>query len=118
MKPGKLLPEEFEEMKSHTTIGKEYLCRALAKSPKNKYLRMGMEIAGSHHEKWDGGGYPEGLAGEAIPLSARIMALVDVYDALRSARVYKEAYPHSQAVAIIVLGEGQPLRSRSCRRVP
>ncbi|MFA5852107.1 MAG: HD domain-containing phosphohydrolase [Spirochaetales bacterium] len=106
MKPGKLLPEEFEEMKSHTTIGKEYLCRALAKSPKNKYLRMGMEIAGSHHEKWDGGGYPEGLAGEAIPLSARIMALVDVYDALRSARVYKEAYPHSQAVAIIVQGRG------------
>ena len=107
MKPGKLLPEEFEEMKSHTTIGKEYLCRALAKSPKNKYLRMGMEIAGSHHEKWDGSGYPEGLAGEAIPLSARIMALVDVYDALRSARVYKEAYPHSQAVAVIVQGRSR-----------
>jgi len=107
MKPGKLLPEEFEEMKSHTTIGKEYLCRALAKSPKNKYLKMGMEIAGSHHEKWDGSGYPEGLAGEAIPLSARIMALVDVYDALRSARVYKEAYPHGQAVAMIIEGRGR-----------
>jgi putative two-component system response regulator len=102
MKPGRLLPEEFEAMKSHTAIGKEYLCRALEKSPKNKYIRIGMEIAGGHHEKWDGSGYPEGLAGEAIPLSARIMALVDVYDALRSARVYKEAYSHDQAVAIIV----------------
>ncbi len=107
MKTGKLLPEEYEIMKSHTTIGKEYLCRALAKSPKNKYLKMGMEIAGSHHEKWDGSGYPEGLAGEAIPLSARIMALVDVYDALRSARVYKEAYPHGQAVAMIAQGRSR-----------
>ena len=106
MKPGKLMPEEFEAMKSHTTIGKEYLRRALAKSPNNQYLRMGMEIAGSHHEKWDGSGYPEGLKGESIPLSARIMALVDVYDALRSARVYKEAYPHAQAVSIIVKSRG------------
>ena len=107
MKPGRLLPEEFEEMKRHTTIGREYLCKALGKSPKNKYLKMGMEIAGSHHEKWDGSGYPEGLKGEAIPLCARIMALVDVYDALRSARVYKEAYPHTQAVAIIVQERGR-----------
>ncbi|HWR12644.1 MAG TPA: HD domain-containing phosphohydrolase [Rectinemataceae bacterium] len=106
LKPGKLLPEEYEIMKTHTTIGKEYLCRALAKSPKNKYLRMGMEIAGSHHEKWDGSGYPEGLVGEAIPLCARIMALVDVYDALRSTRLYKEAYPHAQTLAMIVQGRG------------
>ena len=98
LKEGGYLPEEFEEMKTHTTIGKEYLSQALAKSPGNKYLRMGMEIAGNHHEKWDGSGYPAGLSGEAIPLSARIMSLVDVYDALRSKRSYKEAFSHITAV--------------------
>ncbi len=107
LKPGKLLPEEFEEMKRHTTIGKEYLGRALEKSPGNKYLKMGMEIAGNHHEKWDGSGYPAGLSGEAIPLSARIMALVDVYDALRSKRVYKDSFSHEKAVSIITEGKGQ-----------
>ena len=101
LKEGEYLPEEFEEMKTHTTIGKEYLSQALAKSPGNKYLRMGMEIAGNHHEKWDGSGYPTGLSGEAIPLSARIMSLVDVYDALRSKRSYKEAFSHETAMEII-----------------
>jgi len=106
LKAGALLPEEFEIMKTHTTIGKLYLGKALAKSPGNKYLKMGMEIAGSHHEKWDGSGYPEGLSGETIPLSARIMALVDVYDALRSKRVYKEAFPEEMTVGMIREGRG------------
>jgi putative two-component system response regulator len=107
LKPGKLLPEEFEEMKKHTTIGKEYLGKALEKSPGNKYLKVGMDIAGNHHEKWDGSGYPAGLFGEAIPLSARIMALVDVYDALRSKRVYKESFSQEKTVSIIIEGKGQ-----------
>ncbi|PKL74726.1 MAG: two-component system response regulator [Candidatus Melainabacteria bacterium HGW-Melainabacteria-1] len=101
LKEGELLPEEFEVMKTHTTIGKEYLGQALAKSPGNKYLRMGMEIAGNHHERWDGQGYPVGLSGEDIPLSARIMSLVDVYDALRSKRSYKEAFSHDAVVEIM-----------------
>ena len=68
---------------------------------------MGIEIAQSHHEKWDGSGYPEGLIAEEIPLSARIMALVDVYDALRSKRVYKETYSHEKACDIIIQGRGK-----------
>ena len=107
LKPGKLLPEEFEEMKKHTTIGKEYLGRALEKSPGNKYLKIGMEIAGNHHEKWDGSGYPAGLSGQAIPLSARVMALVDVYDALRSKRVYKDCFSQEKTVSIITEGKGR-----------
>lgn len=106
LKPGKLSPEEFETMKSHTVIGKKYLGEALAKSPGNKYLKVGMDIAGNHHEKWDGSGYPAGISGEDIPLSARIMALVDVYDALRSKRVYKEAFSHETAVRMIAEGRG------------
>ena len=72
----------------------------------DSFLRFAKEIAGSHHEKWDGSGYPEGLAGEAIPLSARLMALADVYDALISKRVYKEAFSHEVARNIIVQGNG------------
>jgi putative two-component system response regulator len=87
-------------------IGAEYLSQALAKSPKNSYLRMGMEIAGNHHERWDGLGYPAGISGRDIPLSARIMSLVDVYDALRSARVYKQAIDHAEVVAMIAKQRG------------
>ena len=72
-----------------------------------EFLRLAKEIAYSHQEKWDGSGYPEGLKGEAIPLSARLMALADVYDALISRRVYKEGMPHEQALAIISAGRGQ-----------
>lgn len=106
LKPGRLTPEEFTIMKTHVTIGYETLASFVESYPGNAYLRMGMDIARYHHEKWDGSGYQDGLAGEAIPLAARIMALCDVYDALRSRRVYKEAYTHAQSVDIISAGKG------------
>lgn len=102
LKPSKLTTEEFEIMKTHTTLGKEAIEKAekLTDCP-DLFLTIPKEIAYSHHEKWDGSGYPQGLAGEDIPISARIVALVDVYDALRSKRVYKPAYPHQQVVEMI-----------------
>lgn len=106
-KPGKLTPEEFEIMKTHVTIGIETLSRVLAKYPKNHCIRMDLDIAGTHHEKWDGSGYPKGLSGEVIPLSGRIMALADVYDALCSRRVYKEEFTHETAYEIILEGKGK-----------
>ncbi|WP_459933782.1 HD domain-containing phosphohydrolase [Fundidesulfovibrio butyratiphilus] len=102
LKPGRLDAEEFEVMKTHTTIGHATLHSASLKKPRAEYLRMSAEIARSHHEKWDGSGYPDGLRGEAIPLSARIVAVADVYDALISKRVYKPAFSHEQAFSIIV----------------
>ena len=106
LKPGKLTPEEFEEMKKHTTIGSKTLEEVNQKYPGNNFIKTGIEIARSHHEKMDGSGYPQGLSGEEIPLSAQIMALVDVYDALRSKRVYKEAYSSEKTREIITQGSG------------
>jgi len=106
LKPGKLLPEEFEEMKEHTTIGANTLKEVYQNYPNNHFIRTGIEIAQSHHEKWDGSGYPEALSEDDIPLSARIMALVDVYDALRSKRCYKEAFTHETSCGIILQGRG------------
>ncbi|WP_407276288.1 HD-GYP domain-containing protein [Halothiobacillus sp. DCM-1] len=108
LKPGPLTPEEFEIMKTHTVLGRQALERAeelLGISV--PFLEMAKEIAQSHQEKWDGSGYPEGLAGENIPLSARLMAVADVYDALISQRVYKKAFPHAQAVEIIRAERGR-----------
>jgi putative two-component system response regulator len=102
LKPGKLTPEEFEIMKTHTTVGRQVIDKAeQALQQSVPLFAYAKEIAYSHHEKWDGTGYPEGLAGEQIPLSARLMALADVYDALISRRVYKEPTGHEQAVEII-----------------
>ena len=106
LKPARLTTEEFEIMKTHVNIGQETLASAQKMYPGNVFLRIGIEIAKCHHEKWDGSGYMNGLSGEEIPLSARIMALADVYDALRSRRVYKEPYPHEKARAIIIEGRG------------
>ncbi|QSF46728.1 response regulator [Paenibacillus tianjinensis] len=108
LKPGKLTYEEFEVMKTHTTLGRDAVLRAeqLMDRPET-FLRFAKEIVYSHHEKWNGTGYPEGLAGEQIPLSARLMAVADVYDALTSERVYKAAMPHKQAVEIIVADAGR-----------
>ena len=107
LKPGKLAPEEFERMKSHTTIGAGTLRAIEEQHPGNAFIRMGVEVAASHHEKWDGTGYPTGLAGEAIPLVARILAVGDVYDALTSKRCYKEGYSHEESAQIIIKGSGR-----------
>lgn len=101
LKPGRLSDREFEIMKTHTTIGAQTLDAALQRFPKTQFLRMARDIAASHHERFDGTGYPLGLKGRDIPLSARIVALADVYDALTSKRVYKPAFAHDIAKSII-----------------
>lgn len=106
LKPGKLTDEEFAIMKRHPQIGADALASAEAQLGSNSFLRLAREIALTHHEKWDGSGYPAGLAGEAIPLSGRLMAIAGVYDALISARVYKPAFSHEEAREIIVRGRG------------
>ncbi len=106
LKPGPLTPDEFEIMKSHTIIGAETLKSVLAKFPNNNTTRLGIEIARFHHEKWDGSGYPDGLAGESIPLSARIMAVADVFDAMRSGRPYRKASSHADCIQSIRSGSG------------
>jgi putative two-component system response regulator len=108
LKPGRLDADEFEIMKTHTTLGRDAIENAQRRVGVSvPLLEVAKEIALSHQEKWDGSGYPEGLAGEAIPLSARLMAVADVYDALISRRVYKAPMSHEQAAAIIVAGAGQ-----------
>ena len=104
-KPGKLTPEEFVEMQKHCDYGAKILIEADKKLGFQSLLTMAIQIAQSHHERWDGKGYPRGISGENIPLSARIMALADVYDALRSKRCYKEAYAHAESVKIILDGK-------------
>jgi putative two-component system response regulator len=106
LKPGSLTPEEFAVMKRHTVFGSETLEFVLEKHPSNSFIRMGIEIARSHHEKWNGSGYPAGLIGEQIPLSARIMAVADCYDALRSQRCYKKAKSHEESRGIILGDSG------------
>ncbi len=102
LKPGKLTDEEFEIMKSHASIGAATLREVNEKHPGNGFLILASEIAECHHEKWNGTGYPRGLVGEDIPLSARIVALADVYDALTSERCYKNAFTHEKSKGIIV----------------
>jgi len=107
LKPGRHAPEEFAIMQTHSVKGESMLLRSLHEmGGDNAMLRFACQIARSHHERWDGGGYPDGLAGEAIPLAARLMAVADVYDALRSRRPYKKAFDHAEAVDIIVQGKG------------
>lgn len=107
LKPGRLSDEEFEIMKTHTALGAQTLEAAARKHPKARFLKMAMEIAATHHEKFDGTGYPAHLAGDDIPLSGRIVALADVYDALISKRVYKGAFTHAMARSIITDGSGK-----------
>lgn len=105
-KPGKLTNDEYEVMKTHTTAGREIIEKAINIVKGDSYLKEARNMAGYHHEKWDGTGYPEGLSGEVIPLSARIMAVADVFDALSSKRVYKSPMPLDEALAIIEEGSG------------
>nr|WP_315186996.1 two-component system response regulator [uncultured Albidiferax sp.] len=107
LKPGKLTPEEFEIMKTHSRLGRDSIEDAERRlGMQVAFLTLAKEIAYSHQEKWDGSGYPEGWAGDAIPISARLMALADVYDALISKRVYKPAFSHEEACRIVVQGRG------------
>jgi putative two-component system response regulator len=108
-KPGKLTPDEWLVMKTHPSIGADAIRRAIAEQPENGglgFFEVAAEIANFHHERWDGSGYPVGLAGEKIPLSARLMALADVFDALTSKRVYKEKLALERAAGIILEGRG------------
>ncbi|WP_076539538.1 HD-GYP domain-containing protein [Shewanella sp. UCD-KL21] len=106
LKPGKLDDGEWVEMKKHAEYGKLAMENAEIEYGTSSYLSIAKEIAYSHHERWDGSGYPEGLAGEDIPLSARIMAIADCYDALISRRVYKPPFTHEKATTIIKEGRG------------
>jgi putative two-component system response regulator len=106
LKPGRLTLDEAAITQRHTIIGAETLEAVRAAYPNNAFVAMGVSIARSHHERWDGSGYPDGLAGDAIPLAARIMAVADAYDALRSRRCYKEAYPHGKARELILASGG------------
>ena len=108
LRPGRFEPYEMEIMKTHTTLGRDAIMAAERElGVEVGFLKYAKEIAYGHQEKWDGSGYPQGLAGDAIPISARLMAVADVYDALISRRVYKEGMSHEQAVAIITAGRGQ-----------
>ncbi len=106
LKPGRLTPEEFEIMKTHVVIGNKAIKNAMELTRDKEFLNFAAIVALTHHEKWDGTGYIGGLKGKEIPIAGRIMALVDVYDALVSERHYKKAMPHEKAIAIIVDGRG------------
>ncbi len=106
LKPGKLTNEEYVEMKKHAVYGRDVIAIQEKKLGENSFLHHAKELAASHHEKWDGTGIPDGLKGDSIPVSARLMAIADVYDALISKRVYKPPFPHSKAIAIIKEGGG------------
>ena len=105
-KPGKLTDEEYEIIKTHTTAGREIIERAIDTVHGENYLKEARNMAAYHHERWDGKGYPEGLHGEVIPLSARVMAVADVFDALTAKRVYKPAFPLEKALSILEEGAG------------
>lgn len=107
LKPGRLSDEEFDIMKTHTVMGAETLAAALERYPEARFLQIARDIALTHHERWDGKGYPHGLEGESIPLCGRIVALADVYDALTSKRVYKDAFSHVVAKSLILEGRGK-----------
>ena len=105
-KPGRLTPEEFDEIKKHTVVGGRIIAHIQERTTEQKFLEHTRTMARSHHEKWDGSGYPDGLSGLDIPLEGRLMAIVDVYDALVSERPYKKAFTHEEAVQIITDGKG------------
>ena len=105
-KPGRFTPEEFDKMKAHSAEGARIVHEILKDTDDDEFKHIAENVAHYHHERWDGSGYPDGLAGQSIPLEARIMAIADVYDALVSKRVYKEAMSFERADAIIMEGMG------------
>lgn len=105
-KPGRLEPEEYAVMKTHARIGQDTVKKAQSHIGDGSFLSLGVDIAGHHHEYWDGKGYPSGLVGEEIPFSARIVAIADVYDALTSPRVYKKAWSHDETLKYMLNGAG------------
>jgi len=107
LKPGKLTPKEFEVIKGHVLLGGDALNTVDSRIGSRSFLTIGKEIAYYHHEKWDGTGYPRGLKGDDIPLSARLVALADVYDAITTMRSYKDAYSHEEAKKIIIDERGR-----------
>ncbi len=117
LKPSELTVDEFEEMKRHTIFGMEVIRRTESILGTNSFLRLAREIVEFHHEKWDGSGYPHGIKGNEIPVSARIMALADVYDALTSKRCYKEPISHEAAVKVILNGDGRTRPEHFCPKV-
>ena len=106
LKPARLTAEEFEEMKKHTIYGHEILNKLAERLPSNTFLKLADEIAYCHHEKWNGSGYPRGLAGDEIPIPARLMAIADVYDAIVSSRIYKPSMTNEEAMAFITSQAG------------
>ena len=104
-KPGRLTDEEFEIMKSHTVLGSNMLDNLTMYNDNPVLLETARDICRHHHERWDGGGYPDQLKGDEIPISAQVVSLADVYDALTSDRVYKKAIPHDEAMRMIISGE-------------
>jgi putative two-component system response regulator len=106
LKPDKLTPEEFNEMKNHALFGVKIIEEIEKETPESSFLQYAKILAGTHHEKWNGSGYPFGLKEQDIPLPGRLMAIADVYDALISVRSYKKPFTHEEAVAIIAEGKG------------
>ena len=104
MKPGRLTPEEFDEMKKHTIIG-ESILKNVGIYQNEELVQLAMYICRWHHERYDGRGYPDGMKGEEIPIAAQVVAMADVYDALVSERVYKKAFSHEKAIEMILNGE-------------
>lgn len=118
-KPGRLTPEEFEIMKTHTTMGADMLLELGRHHVGNALMEYAYQIARWHHERWDGKGYPDGLKGNEIPIAAQVVSVADVYDALTSVRVYKDAIPHKEAIQMILDGSAAPLTrccSNACSR--
>ena len=111
-KPGRFTPEEFEKMKAHAAEGAKVIHEILLHTDDDSFKKVAENVAHYHHERWDGSGYPEKLAGEQIPIEARIMAIADVYDALVSKRVYKEAFYFARADKIIMEGMGSQFDPR------
>ncbi|MDR3254560.1 MAG: response regulator [Synergistaceae bacterium] len=107
LKPARLTPDEYEEIKKHATYGHEILSKLVSRLPGNVFLKLADEISWTHHEKWDGTGYPRNMKGEEIPIPGRLMAIADVYDAIVSPRVYKAPMPHDEAIGFIMGESGR-----------